>query len=171
MCSLTISKTRRQAAFSAALAMAVSAPAMAIDLGGDWKPVNARRLAETRGGFVTPSGLILSLGIERSVSINGNMVAQTSVHISDVRALTSVDAAALKNAMQPMLVQQGHNSALPSTVYQLPTGTFVQNGLNYQSIATSTVISTTLNSGSLLKEINFMSSVRDAAIGSLSLRN
>lgn len=136
-----------------------------------WTAVDEKRLANIRGGFVTTTGLILSLGIERSVSIDGTMVSQTNLHIQDVRSLTSADATALKNSLQPIIVQRGQANLLPSSASQLPAATFVQNSLNDQSIRTNTVISTTVNSGSMLKEINFMSSVHDANIGSMLPRN
>ena len=137
----------------------------------EWPAVDAARLAEMRGGFVTPSGLILSLGIERSVAINGITVSQSSLHISDVRAIGSAEALALKNALQPGALQRGADGLLTSSAGQLAGGTIVQNALNDQAIATRTVISTTVNSGSLLKEINFMSSVRDANIGAMAPKN
>ena len=177
MFARSLPSTQRMAALTAALASSFFGQASASDAANrdaatsGWIAVDKARLAQIRGGFVTPSGLIVSLGIERSISMNGNMVAQTSLHINDVRALTSADAAALKNALQPMVVQRGSGNLLPSAVDQLPAGTFIQNSLNDQTISTSTVISSTLNSGGLLKEMNFMSSVRDANIGAMSPRN
>ena len=136
-----------------------------------WRPVDDAHLASMRGGFVTPSGLMLSLGIERSVSINGALVAQTSFNISDVRAISSSEAGALRDAMQPVVTQRGAGNLLPSSLGQLGPGNVVQNSLNDQVIGTRTVISTAINSGSVLKEINFMSSVRDASTGALAPRN
>lgn len=174
MCPILLHRTGCRAALAAALALSCSCHVLANDSAKrdtgfqSRAAVDETRLAQTRGGFVTPSGLILSLGIERSISINGTMVAQTNLHINDVRAMTSADAAALKNALQPMIVQRGSGNTLPSSVSQLAAGTFVQNSLSDQTISTNTVISSTLNSGSMLKEINFMSSVRDANIGAMS---
>ncbi len=166
-----------RALLAAALALLVAGEAHASDavrnddVAKKWSAVDEKRLAHARGGFVTTSGLTVSLGIERSVSINGTMVSQTYLHIQDVGALTTADAAALKIALQPTIVQRGPANLLPSSASQIPAGTFVQNSLNDQSIRTNTVISTSLNSGSMLKEINFMSSVRDANIGSIFPRN
>lgn len=136
-----------------------------------WQPVDDAQLASMRGGFVTPSGLILSLGIERSVSINGALVAQTSFTINDVRTISSGEAGALREAMQPVVTQRGTANLLPSSLGQAGPGNVVQNSLNDQVISTRTVISTAINSGTLLKEINFMSSVRDASTGALAPRN
>jgi hypothetical protein len=163
-------------AIAAAIALSIGGHALAGDENrgepaNGWTAVDATRLASMRGGFVTQSGLILSLGIERSVSINGTIVAQTNLHIGDVRALGSADAAALANALQPVITQRGSHNLLPASADQLSAGIFVQNTLNDQAIGTRTVISTTVNSGSLLKEMNFMSSVRDANIGAIAPRN
>ena len=53
-----------------------------------WEPVSAERLDETRGGFTTPAGLEVSLGIQRLVTINGDIVAKTTLQIADIRAIT-----------------------------------------------------------------------------------
>lgn len=158
-------------AMAVAAAMALGGPAAAADgnvTAQGWTAVEAARLEAMRGGFLMPSGLVVSLGIERAVAINGDMVSQSKLYINDLRAIGRGDAEALKTALQPSVTQQGSHNLLSSSAGQIPAGTFVQNALNDQAIATRTVISTTLNSGGLLKEINFMSSVRDANIGAMS---
>jgi hypothetical protein len=133
---------------------------------GQWKPVSQARLGAARGGFSTAGGLELSLGIERTVSINGVLSVRSSFYIADLRSIGKTQAEALTKALsETNLSQSGRlNSAAAQGL--LP-GTFVQNSLNDQAIETRTVISTAVNSAGMMKEINFMSSVRDASINAL----
>ncbi|RJG15076.1 hypothetical protein [Massilia cavernae] len=139
------------------------APALASDPG--WEPVSAEQLEETRGGFTTPSGLELSLGIERLVSINGAVVARTSIQIADVRAVSASEAMKAQEALAATtLIQNGAGNMFSGDGI---AGTFIQNTLSDQVIRSETVISSTVNSTSLLKDLNFNQSVRDAALKSI----
>lgn len=134
-----------------------------------WMAVDDHRLAKARGGFSTVSGLELSLGIERTVSLNGDLVSRSTIQIADLRSMNLEQAQAIKNAFSSVsLVQNGVKNAFdPGSV---AAGTFVQNTLNDQMIGTRTVISTTVNSAGLMKELNFMSSVKDASVNALGGR-
>lgn len=134
-----------------------------------WIAVDGRRLSRARGGFSTAGGLELSLGIERTVSVNGDLVSRSTVQIADLRAMNSEQAQAVTNAFSSVtLVQNGVKNAIDPG--SLAPGTFVQNTLNDQMIGTRTVISTTVNSAGLMKEFNFMSSVKDASLNALGGR-
>lgn len=136
------------------------APAFAADPG--WEPVGADQLDQARGGFTTPAGLELSLGIERLVTINGDVVARTSVQIADIRAISGAEALKAREALSATaLVQNGAGNFFTGDSV---TGTFIQNSLNDQVIRSQTVISSTVNSTSIMKDLNFNQSVRDAAI-------
>jgi hypothetical protein len=127
-----------------------------------WARIDAGRLDSQRGGFDLPSGLTMSLGIDRMVSINGQMVSQSSFNIANVTSMTADEARQARDALgATRLVQNGAGNfaSLPSS-----PGTFVQNTLNDQNIATSTIISASVNSASLLKDLNFNASVRDAGL-------
>lgn len=141
-------------------AAALSLPAAPTAANEPWIPVPAGRLEAARGGFTTPAGLELSLGIERMVLINGQVVSRTSIQIADLRAIGSAEAAQVRDALaSTTLVQNGAGN-----VYSGDTaGTFIQNSLSDQVIRSQTVISSTVNSSALLKDLNFSQSMRDAA--------
>lgn len=136
------------------------APALAS--GPAWEPVGADQLDQARGGFTTPAGLELSLGIDRLVTINGDVVARTSVQIADIRAISGAEALKARAALSATtLVQNGAGNFFTGDGV---AGTFIQNSLSDQVIRSETVISSTVNSTSLMKDLNFNQSVRDAAI-------
>ncbi|MBC7505531.1 MAG: hypothetical protein H7267_07395 [Sandarakinorhabdus sp.] len=134
-----------------------------------WIAVDGRRLSRARGGFSTAGGLELSLGIERTVSVNGDLVSRSTIQVADLRAMNPEQAQAVKTAFSSVnLIQNGVKNAIDPG--SLAPGTFVQNTLNDQMIGTRTVISTTVNSAGLMKELNFMSSVKDASLNALGGR-
>lgn len=128
----------------------------------DWEPVSAEVLDEARGGFTTPGGLEVSLGIQRVVTIDGDIVARTSLQIADIRAMTGAEALNAQEALAATnLVQNGVGNVFTGDGI---SGTFIQNSLNDQIIRSQTVISSSVNSTSLLKDLNFNQSMRDAAL-------
>lgn len=143
-----------------AMLLLAFAPAAASEEG--WEPVPAEVLDEARGGFITPGGLEVSLGIERVVSINGDIVARTSLQIADIRAMTNAEALSAQEALAATtLVQNGVGNIFTGNGI---SGTFIQNSLSDQIINTQTVISSTVNSTALLTDLNFNQSMRDAAL-------
>lgn len=131
-----------------------------------WIPVAPARLDRSRGGFSASPSLQLSLGIERTVTVNGELISRSIVQVPDLRAMSAEQASALRQAFSAVeLVQNGAKNTLANS--NLTPGTFVQNTLNDQVIGTRTVISTTVNSAAMMKELNFMSSVRDASVYAL----
>ena len=116
-----------------------------------WISVPAAVLDQQRGGFTTTEGLQVALGVERIVSINGAAVSQVSLH--------AINA----GAGPGRLIQQGANNFF-SPVLDLPGATFVQNTLNGQQIRVDTQISASVNSGALLRELNFLTSLRDVTL-------
>jgi hypothetical protein len=137
-----------------------------------WTPVTDAQLARLRGGFTTAAGLQMSLGIERLVSINGEIVARTRVDISDLNHLSGEQLRQTREALSSVkLIQNGGDN-----IYQAGTsanaggGMVIQNTLNDQLIRSQTVISSTVNSASLLKTINFQGSVSDALARAVGTR-
>jgi hypothetical protein len=138
--------------------------AAATEAGDDWVAVNDSQLEAMRGGFTTPSGLAVSLGIDRLVSINGDVVARTSFDIADLTHMSEEQARLTRDALSSVkLVQNGSDN-----IYQAGEssrvigGVVIQNTLNDQLIRSETVISSTVNSASLLKSLNFQASLSDA---------
>lgn len=129
-----------------------------------WHRLGGNQLETMRGGFTTASGLAMTLGIERQVTINGELVARTNFQIADVSKISADEARHAHDALNSArLVQNGANNFVASDI-AAGRGTFVQNSLNNQSIATQTIISSSVNSMSMLKDLNFQDGLRDAAI-------
>ncbi len=132
-----------------------------------WAAVDADTLDETRGGFETPGGLNLSLGIERVVSINGEIMSRTNVAISDMNAITADQLAQAREALGgARLIQIGGNNLVAPDLGLANGATLVQNTMNDQTIQTYTTISSTVNSMALIKDLNFHGTIRDAIVRS-----
>lgn len=130
----------------------------------DAAPVAETALAATRGGFETPGGLQVSLGVERLVSINGAVVASSNFSISDVTNVSAAEARLASDALASVtLVQNGGGNVFQQDGALPAAGALViQNSVNDQLIRSQTTISATVNSLALLKSLNFASSLRDA---------
>lgn len=141
--------------------VAKKGPGLSID---GWVPVDANALDQARGGFTLETGLRLSLGIEREVSINGNVVSRTSLQLADISRLSSEQAQQTSEALSAVkLVQNGRDNIYVAAMSpQTLGGTVVQNSLNDQLIRTHTVIHSSVNSMALLKTLNFHGSLGDA---------
>ncbi len=161
--------TFRRTALLAALCSAGAAMPLAQAAGpsGFGPPVDAAQLDTLRGGFEIAGGLSLSLGIERVVSVNGEILARTNIAIPDLAAMTGDQARLAQNALgAAQLIQIGGNNYAAADL-NLPNGaTLLQNTLNGQDIRTATTITSTVNSMSLLKDMNFQSTIRDAVVRS-----
>ena len=138
----------------------------------EWAPVSAQTLDGSRGGFDTGTGLLVSFGIERAVSVNGNLVSNTSFNIPNVANLTPEQAKLATVALSTVnLVQIGPgNSYQPGNLGSLNLGLTVQNSLNDQLIRSQTVINTSVNSLSLLKSLNLQGVLNEALINAVNLK-
>ncbi|HEX5344823.1 MAG TPA: hypothetical protein VFX55_20180 [Duganella sp.] len=125
----------------ASMLLACAAAAGHADPTDGWNAVDDSQLDEARGGFDLGKGMLVSLGVERLVSINGTVVASTHFSIPDMTQLSAADAQLASDTMAAVLVQ---------------------NSLNDQAIRTQTTINTTVANLALLKAVNFESSLRDA---------
>ncbi|MFL6675704.1 MAG: hypothetical protein ACJ8LG_20710 [Massilia sp.] len=155
----------------ACLGLALAASAASAERPGpeaeDWTPVATSVLEDTRGGFALNSGLMVSFGLERLVSLNGNVVSRTSLQVADLTRLSPEQAQQTRDALSSVkLIQNGHdNIYVGAAPGQLAGGTVVQNNLNDQVIRSQTVISASLNSLALLKALQFQQSLGDALAG------
>ena len=140
-------------------------PAGADEAAQDWgAPVPDSELENVRGGFDTGNGLVVSLGIERLVSINGNVVATTQFNIADMARMSSAEAQIARDALQPFqVVQNGPgNSFNADAMPQLMSALLIQNSVNDQLIRSQTTINTTVNTLAALKSINLEATLRQA---------
>lgn len=148
--------------WSATLFCGLAAAAVADAPGSDWVPVPDSQLEETRGGFETPSGLVVSLGLERMVAINGQVVANTTFEISDIANMSRAEAEATSAALhQVQLVQNGSGNIAPDGGSQLAM-LLVQNSANEQLIRSQTTINASVNSLITLKLMNIEATLRQA---------
>ena len=134
---------RRHPALRLALLLAVllvpsGARGQGGELGTEWQPVDPARLAQMRGGFQMPSGMMLSFGIERVVFLNGELTARIAVQIPDVARITPEQAQALADFNRGMVVQIGEGNRFDPA--QVAGGLVIQNSLDDQDIRTLTRI-------------------------------
>ena len=126
------------------LLLLLALPAMAQGPPEDWTPAPDARLEQARGGFETGNGLLVALGVERMVEVNGVVVARNRVELADVGSLA--DSAQARAALAPLLVQ---------------------NNANGQLIRSLTTIDLTVNALSTLKGLNLEGNLRQALSGAV----
>jgi hypothetical protein len=126
-----------------------SAPALAADAPAAWAPVGDDVLGGARGGVDTGNGLLVSLSVDRVLSLNGNVVASGQLSAAG-SALSTFGAA-----------PAGAGGALAQAVQPL-SGLLLQNSANGQLIRSQTTIDATVNSLSILKDMHFGDSLRQS---------
>jgi len=136
-------------------------------IAGFGTPVGAETLDGARGGFEIAGGLSVALGIERVVSVNGEVLSRTNIAIPDLAAMTADQARLTQDALgAARMIQIGGNNFAAADL-NLPNGaTLVQNTLDNQAISSVTTITSAVNSMSLLKDMNFHNTIRDAVVRS-----
>lgn len=152
---------RRILAVGVALA-AVCAPVRAADFTTQAALPDAR-LDQVRGGFDAGGGLVASLSLSRTVSIDGQPVVVNSVSIPNVANMTTAQATALSDAMRATVVTNGSGGV--STDLGTSSGALViQNSLNNQAISATTSIDASVNSARMLQNLRLAEAVQDATI-------
>ena len=132
--------------------------------GASWACVDDGILDGARAGFTRSDGLMVSLGIDRLVSINGDVVAHSRIDIADLGRVSADQARQTSDALSSVkLVQNGAaNIYRAADLGAALGGIVVQNSLNDQAIRTETVIESTVNSASLLNALHFQSTLQEA---------
>jgi hypothetical protein len=121
------------------LLLVLAMPAMAQGPPGGWVPAPDAQLEQARGGFETGNGMLVSLGIERMIEVNGVEVARSRVELGDMARLAS--SAEARAVLAPLLVQ---------------------NNANGQLIRSLTTIDLTVNALATLKSLNLEGNLRQA---------
>lgn len=121
-------------------------------------------LASMRGGFALPDGLMVSFGIVRTVTIDGQVVSQTALNIPDLRSIT-VEQARQLGASGLQIVQNG-----PGNSVQLPQGAMlpglvVQNSESNRRLQALTEITAGTNTLRALQGMNLSQTLSDALKG------
>ena len=125
--------------------------------------VVSEQLDDYRGGFVTNNGLEVSLGIERIVTINGNVAEHSDLELGDLGRLTSGQSTLTADtAAQVRLIQNGGGQFAVQMGNNALGGTIIQNSLNDQLIRNQTIINASVNARGLLQTLNFQSSLANA---------
>lgn len=144
-------------AFAAALAaLGFIAPARAGDDFG--APVPLERLDELRGGYALPQGLNIGFGLERLVAVNGELVVAQRVDIPNLAQITDEQARQLADLTTGRTVQIGGTTSITPGMGTL----VIQNAMDGQQIQASTTLHTTVNTLSLLQNLNFAQSLTDS---------
>jgi hypothetical protein len=107
-----------------------------------------------RGGFVSPSGLAVTLGIERIVTQNGTVLAHSALQFGQLGRLTSGRVA------------QDEAGAL-QLAHGLPGGV-LQNSLDNQLIGQTTIINASVDARGVLQAMHFQSTLSQALTGALT---
>lgn len=125
------------------------------------------RLDAMRGGFDLPGGLKVSFGVSRAAFVNGNLVTATNFNIPDISQITAQQAQALAASNAGALIQIGRGNAVQPGVLPALTGSVIQNTLNNQHIQALTTINTSVNTLSMFKNLNIMSTLNNALTSAL----
>ncbi|MCS0632195.1 hypothetical protein NX786_22970 [Telluria mixta] len=105
--------------------------------------VGPAELDSARGGFTTSSGVAVSLGIERIVTVDGQVVARSEMRLGDLGRLVS-------------------GQAVPAAPVADSLTTVVQNSLNDRAIGTATIIHASVAAQGLLQTMHFQSTLANA---------
>lgn len=115
-----------------------------------------------RGGFTTPTGLSVTLGIERIVTVDGHVAARSELQLGDLGRLASGAAPPpTLSAVQATLGPDGGGLTvrLDATA---GAGTVIQNSLDGQTIANATIIHATVGTQAMLQAMHFQTTLANA---------
>lgn len=164
----------RRLRWTAAAACGLMLSAGAADGGPGWTPVPDSALEDVRGGFDLGGGMVVSLGVERLVSINGSTVASSQFNIADLSRITASEAQLAREAVPQFAVVQngaGNSALLPAGgASPAMSALLIQNTINDQLIRSQTTINASVSSQALLTAMNFEGSMRAALAGALAPR-
>ena len=142
-------------------------------LGQQLAALDTAALDEVRGGFqLEGSSLTFSIGIERAVYINGNLVATNVLNLKELQSSaggTSVAAASPAAPSGALVVQNGpagSNYVAPQ-VAQNPTATVIQNSLDGQKIQAVTTINASVNSLQTVRAMSVANAIQYGIVSSL----
>lgn len=133
------------------------------------------QLDRMRGGFDVGGGLMVSLGIQQATYINGQLLTQTSIPLTQLSQLNSAQAAVLRERLSALTVVQNgpgnrwgniqspsDGSALVTDVAGAGLGSVIQNSLNNQHIQSLTTIGVRSNALELMQSGSWMQSLRES---------
>ena len=133
--------------------------APAVRAADDFGPaIEPGELDGLRGGYQLPGGLAIGFGLERIVSVNGELVVAQRVDIPNLATITPDQARELASLTDGRTIQVGGATTITPGI-----GTVViQNALDDQQIQALTGLHATVNTLGLLQSMNFSRSLDDA---------
>jgi len=133
--------------------------------------VDSATLEAARGGFITADGLMVTLGLERLVSINGTVVERTEMQLGDIGKLARGEGTLSRDALGELrLIQNGDVRTMAGNAQNLLGGTIIQNSLNDQTIRNQISINATVNTAGMLRALNFGASLNNALSSAVGTR-
>lgn len=150
--------------------IAAAAPAIAQQPFVTPNAVDPALLDDIRGGFAYGDDLLVTLGIDRLIKINGNVVEQSTLQLGDVGKLASGAARLDGDRLQgTRLIQNGQASQLASGIAAGALGgTVIQNTLNDQMISNQTTIRASVNNAGVVQAMNFNATLNQALNSAVS---
>lgn len=138
-----------------------------------WQALDASRLQGLRGGFDLGSGIRASLGIDRSVRVNGELLSRVEFTLPDLSRISAEQARAAALALGRLTqVRDGVQlSGLPPpSPDSLPGATLIQNSLNNQWLQQVTIVQAGVNTLGLLKAAQWTTTLQDGLARALAPR-
>lgn len=135
-----------------------------------WTALSDDALDTLRGGFEINTGLSVSFGFLRTITINGDLVSETRFTLPDLSHISADQAQVVREALAGAHIIQngpGNSVGTNNTQQGFPAMTVVQNSLDHQSIQSLTVVDAGVNSLSILKTMNVHGILKDALLGAL----
>jgi hypothetical protein len=126
--------------------------------------VEPATLDNYRGGFITDTGLAVTLGLERITTINGAVADSSKIDFGDLGSLAAGRSTLSGDALNQLrLIQNGGGGTVavdfgPNAL----GGTVIQNSLNNQIINNSTIINASVDARGLLQSMNFQNTLSNA---------
>jgi len=124
-------------------------------------PVSPAELDTCRGGFTTPTGLSVTLGIERIVTVDGHVAARSELQLGDLgRLAAGASPPPALSAVQAALGPDG--GGLTVRLGAAANATVIQNSLDGQAIANMTIIHATVGTQGMLQAMHFQATLANA---------
>lgn len=126
-------------------------------------------LDNCRGGFTTPTGLSVTLGIERIVTVDGHVAARSELQLGDLGRLAAGTAPPpALSAVQAALGPDGNG--LTVRLGAAANATVIQNSLDGQAIANTTIIHATVGTQGMLQAMQFQATLANALNAAVTSR-
>lgn len=155
-----------------------------------WQALDTQRLQGLRGGFDLGAGIRASLGIDRSVRVNGELLSRVQFTLPDLSRISAEQARAAALALgqltqvrdgvrvsglsiplpTPSGPVTGPGALAPPLPDGLPGATLIQNSLNNQWLQQVTIVQAGVNTLGLLKAAQWTTTLQEGLARALAPR-